>query len=455
LARAPRFPGGRLLGTATVPGACVVLGILAVECASFAGEEGLPVFPEAQGFGIRTPAGRGGKVIKVTTLAREGDGSLRAALEAKGPRVVVFEVAGVIDLRRSMLVIREPFVTVAGQTAPSPGVTVIGGGIQVRTRDVVIRHLRVRPGDKGGRGFEPDAISVGASDGSNVSNVVVDHCSFSWAIDENASVSGKNPCPHDVTYSNCIVAEGLSRATHSKGEHSKGTLVMDGCERVAIIRCLYAHNLRRSPYLKSGTSAVVVNNVIYDPGELALHLSRFGGRAPVASVVANVFIAGRSTPKGLGLISSMGGGILVHARENLALDVRGGPRPLLTKGGAGQVRKWNARSVRLKDSPPVWVEPLDVIPADQVARHLAENVGARPRDRDPVDRRIVAEVSSGGGRIINSQSQVGGHPRVRAVSRRLTIPADPGGDADGDGYTNLEEWLHEKARALERPWIGL
>ena len=130
--------------------------------------------------------GLGGEVIPVTTLASSGPGSLRAALETTGPRVVVFEVGGVIDLATESLAIQEPFVTIAGQTAPSPGITIIRGSLSIFTNDVVVQHLTVRPGDAGQAvGWEPDGISLGSAH-----DVIVDHCSVSWAVDENLTASG-------------------------------------------------------------------------------------------------------------------------------------------------------------------------------------------------------------------------------------------------------------------------
>nr|QQZ49223.1 hypothetical protein JKL49_19155 [Phenylobacterium glaciei] len=139
--------------------------------------------------GGRDPGGRGGRIIKVTTLASEGPGSFREALEAKGPRIIVFEVGGVIDLDRKTLKVEEPFVTIAGQTAPSPGITLIRGGMDVSAHDVVMQHIRVRPGEAGQpkkSGWEEDAFSTV----SGAYNVIVDHCTFTWATDENLSVSG-------------------------------------------------------------------------------------------------------------------------------------------------------------------------------------------------------------------------------------------------------------------------
>jgi hypothetical protein len=185
-------------------------------------------FPGAVGWARQTPGGRGGAILKVTNLDAEGPGSLKAALDTPGPRIIVFEVGGVLDLKRTSLDIKEPFVTIAGQTAPSPGITIVRGGIDVRTHDVVLRHLRVRTGADGQKkrsGWEADALStVGAY------NVVVDHCSFSWAIDENMSASGprfkgeteaewRKGTSHDITFSYNLAAEGLADSSHPKGEH--------------------------------------------------------------------------------------------------------------------------------------------------------------------------------------------------------------------------------------------
>src|SRR6478735_5646329 len=145
-------------------------------------------FPGAVGYAAHTAGGRGGQIIRVTTLASDGPGSLAAALETKGPRVIVFEVGGVIDLQMRELKITEPFLTVAGQTAPSPGITLIRTGFDILTHDVILQHIRSRTGSGGnarqGR-WDPDAIST-----VDAYNIIVDHCSMTWAIDENLSASG-------------------------------------------------------------------------------------------------------------------------------------------------------------------------------------------------------------------------------------------------------------------------
>jgi pectate lyase len=188
-------------------------------------------FPGAVGWAASTPGGRGGRIVKVTTLANDGDG--RCARRSPWPSRAssCSEVGGVIDLERQTLKITEPNVTIAGQTAPSPGVTLIQGGIDVLTHDVVLQHIRVRTGEAGqpkGGGWGEDAFSSqgGASD------VIVDHCTFMWATDENLSASGprftgakpddwRRGTSHRTTFSHNIIAAG-SRTRRTRSPRPKG-----------------------------------------------------------------------------------------------------------------------------------------------------------------------------------------------------------------------------------------
>ena len=230
--------------------------------------------------GDPTEGGKGGKILKVTTLAKDGPGSLAAALAMKGPRIIVFEVGGAIDLQKSGLVIEEPFVTIAGQTAPSPGITILRGGIDVKTHDVKISHLRVMMGDAGEpkrSGWEADAFSTVAAH-----NVVVENNSFMWAVDENMSASGprftgdtveewREGTSHDIIFRLNFAAEGLADSSHPKGEHSKGSLIHDNATNIVFDRNIWAHNVERSPLVKGGAQVLMVNNFIYDPGLRAVH----------------------------------------------------------------------------------------------------------------------------------------------------------------------------------------
>jgi hypothetical protein len=404
---------------------------------------GLPVFPGAQGFGSTTPAGRGGELVRVTSLAADGPGTLREALLKSGPRTVIFEVAGTIPITEP-LVVAEPFVTIAGQTAPEPGITVAGAGMVIVTHDVLLQHLRVRAGDAwdgpepGGR----DSLSItGAPDGSRlVHDVVIDHCSFSWAIDEGASTW--NPGVFDVTISRSLITENLSHSLHEEGEHSKGLLIGDHARRIAVLSNLFAHNRMRSPFVKGDVSALIVNNVIYNPGAEAIHLDDEEGAGPtLLTVAANLLVPGQDTEGDLPLVDALASVKTtseVYLFENDAAD-RDLKHATFAHGIWREIADYSAAAVR--------VLPLHILPAGGARALVLRDAGARPRDA--VDARVIADVEAGSGRIIDSPAQVGGLPMVAPVTRPLEPPPDPSGDADGDGYTNLEEWLHSYSSALE------
>ncbi|HPA18833.1 MAG TPA: right-handed parallel beta-helix repeat-containing protein [Verrucomicrobiae bacterium] len=429
--------------------------VLALAALISLGNGAVPVIPGASGFGMDTPAGRNGTIIRVTNLGASGEGSLRAALEAKGPRVVVFEVAGVIDMNGASLRIREPFLTLAGQTAPPPGITIIRGSIYIETHDVLIQHVRVRPGDAGRpkrSGWAPDGISTGSSAGQpGCHHVIVDHCSATWAVDENLTASGQRHegragTTHQATFSNCIVAEALYDSSHPKGRHSKGTLIHDHARDIAIIGNLYACNADRNPVLKPDASAVVVNNLIVNPGQRAIHgywtPSEYQGHMDtlkpwILTAIGNVVWCGADTTNTVSVIFAAADQGEVCARDNIGLDPQG--RPITQICG----------NPRLLDEPPSWPKGLKPLPSARVAAHVLKSAGAFPAQRDPIDRRIIEQAKSRQGRIIDSQEQVGGYPKTRPLRRELDPPANPDADDDGDGYTNLEEWLHAMAAKAE------
>ncbi|MEY2853968.1 MAG: pectate lyase [Pseudomonadota bacterium] len=382
-----------------------------------------PAFPGAQGWAATTPGGRGGKILRVTSLAAEGPGTLAEAIATQGPRIVVFEIAGAIDLDKRTLRVEQPFLTIAGQTAPSPGITLVRGGIDIVTHDVIVRHIRVRPGEAGAAkrgGPDFDAIStIGAHD------VVVDHCSLTWATDENLSASGtrftgstlaewRAGTSHRITFSNNLIAEGLAYSTHIKGEHSKGSLIHDNVQQILIVGNLYANNAERNPLFKGGVQGAIVNNLIYNPGQRAVHYNliaeEWGANAPVPgemTLIGNVLRAGPSTPQDIALLQFGGSGDLVlHARDNLAVDRLGRPLPMLARYTTARAR------VIEVDAPPGGAAPgISLIATEDVQDRVVREAGARPWDRDPVDSRIIADVIEGRGAIINSEQDVGGYPR--------------------------------------------
>jgi pectate lyase len=385
-------------------------------------------FPGAVGWAASTPGGRGGEILRVTRLEADGPGSLRAALDHDGPRIIVFEVAGVIDLDRATLRIGQPYVTIAGQTAPSPGITVIRGGLDVATHDVVIQHMRIRPGEAGaakGSDWGEDGIST-----ASAHNLIVDHCSLTWATDENLSASGprftgKSPddwrrgTSHRITFSHNIIAEGLADSTHPKFEHSKGSLIHDNVSEILIYGNLYAHNYERNPQFKGGVRGAIVNNFIFNPGQRAVHYNLMAlewGDVPFETgqmtAVGNVMRAGRSTELPIAFMMLGGHGDLEYfARDNMAVDRIGQPLPMLGRYATGKARIIETRE------PRVWWTGLDVLPAEQVEEWVLRNAGARPWDRDEHDIRVLADAAEGRGVIIDSEAEVGGYPDFEPTRR--------------------------------------
>jgi hypothetical protein len=393
-------------------------------------------------FGASTDGGIPGVVIRVTSLDNDGAGSLRRALEASGPRLVVFEVGGVIDLQGRSLVVRNPYLTVAGQTVPDPGITLIRGELAVETHDVVIQHIAVRPGDRGPQppAWAPDALGARRGTSGPVHDVVFDHCSATWAIDENLSVSGPadldmadgaDATSHDITLRSCLIAEGLSHATHPKGEHSKGTLVHDRVRNVAIIGCLYAHNRERNPRLKGSTTAVVADSLMYDWGSACVGVGARGNRKmlkPAEALLAgNVAIAGVDTRSRV-FVKSVDPGGRVFLRDDAAVDATGAALPM-ADGGVVQLA-----------AAPVWAPRLRISEPWQSAARVLRTAGSRPAHRDPIDTRIVRSVIDGTGRIIDSQEEVGGYPVRAATAHALVVP---------DGVEARRRWLDELSSALE------
>lgn len=378
---------------------------------------------------VRGPyGGAGGRIVRITSLAAEGPGSLDAALREEGPRIIVFEVGGVIDLGGEILGVRQPFVTIAGETAPGPGITLIRGGVRIRTHNVLMRHLHVRPGDAERApqsGWEVDGVVTE----SGAHDVIVDHCSITWATDENLSASGprfegasveqwREITSHRISFTNNIIAEGLSNATHSKGEHSKGSLIHDNVRDVLIAGNLYMNNRERNPLFKGGASGAVVNNLIYNPGRrflhYNLHATEWEGQPHQTgslAIVGNEFRAGPSTP-GESIAIALGGQgpLELHASDNLFTATAGATAP----APFGRFGDGSAQLLEIAAQTP-WPQDLQAQAAAGVAAAVLRNAGARPWARDPIDARLIADVEAGRGDVIDSQNEVGGYPNYAEV----------------------------------------
>jgi hypothetical protein len=380
------------------------------------GFAGMPVLPGVSGFGLDTKGGQGGKIIVVKNLNPNGEGSLAEALAFNGPRIIVFEVAGYINLVKKSLKIKNPYITIAGQTAPSPGITLINGGLGIGTHDVIIQHIKVRPGEAGAAkkgGWEVDGIGT---DGAY--NIIVDHCSTSWSTDENLSASGprfegKNPeewrqnTSHKITISNCIIAQGLSNSTHTKGEHSKGSLIHDNATEILVYGNLYADNVERNPFFKGGVQGAIVNNFIFNPGKAAIHYalveSEWVGHEWITgkmSVEGNCIEYGQNTSKTISA-GKFGGPVEVYWKDNQIIS-------------KNPVKEFSGKPVFV-EKRPVWPDGLVPYRASEIKDRVLKNAGAFPWDRDGIDQKIISGVRNGTGKIIDSETEAGGYPPIKPV----------------------------------------
>jgi hypothetical protein len=394
------------------------------------------VFPGAEGFGTDSVAGRGGQIIKVTNLNDSGVGSLRAAIATAGARIIVFEVGGHIKLQ-SDLTISQPYVTIAGQTAPFPGIQISGGRITIQTHNVLMQHIRARYGDYSGTN-ETHAMRII----SGAYKVVVDHCTFMWADDEVASIWTNDKSMYDITLSNSIVAEGL-------GSHGYGTIVgakyapspgPNWVNKISLVKNLYAHNHERSPSLSRDVNAVVINNLSYNAQWEFMALGLNNGPT-TASIIGNHFITGSANYGGAAIgVAATGVGSKIYQSDNRVT----GPysRNVFSDGTGSSVV-----------SQPPLVDGTTILPGSTVKDYVLRNVGAWPAYRDSAETRVIDEVRNGTGFHKNKIAEAGGWPTEynSMTSRSLSslLPANPNGDDDGNGYTNIEEFLYKMATQVE------
>ncbi len=446
----------------------ILLAALAVPAASLGGPAPVTpaapaaqvrAFPGADGFGAFTVGGRGGRVLRVTTLADSGPGSLRAAVEARGPRTVIFDIGGTIALQ-APLVIRHPGITIAGQTAPGDGITLRGHELRVATGEVIIRFIRVRVGDE--LGVEADAISLTAG-----RNIIIDHCSASWSTDETLSVSQQltrgDGQLDAVTVQWSIIAESLDQSVHSKGAHGYGSLVRGSAgSRYSFHHNLWAHHRARMPRPGNfadpaddpeGPVFDFTNNLFYNWGGDASDGAGYNvDRAAISrySFRANAYLPG---PQSQGLWAFV--------------ESAPGARAYFEGNSLNGVVPDQTSLVRMRrpaegyfSAEPFATGGLVARPATDVTDLLLARAGAS-RVRDAVDLRIVESVRTRSGAIINSQREVGGWPELAPgtpwvdsdgdgmpdsweTARGLDPrnPADGAGDSNDDGHTNLEDWLN-------------
>ena len=426
-----------------------LLALVAISTPSVRGAQ--LAFPEAEGFGRFSQGGRGGQVLFVTNLNDEGPGSLRAAVEAEGPRIVLFNVSGTIELQ-STLRILNPRITIAGQSAPGDGICLKRFPLNISADDAVVRYLRVRLGDEAGKLV--DGIDI-----SNAENVIVDHCSVSWTLDEGVNTyhGSKN-----ITIQWCLISEALHDSPLRNGHGFAASL---GGMNSSYHHNLLANNAGRNPSIAGEASNPTIdldfrNNVIFN-----WQKRRLDGRPESINVVNNYYKAGPASRELLTVVKMQcpDSGVFGkwHVDGNL-LETHLG-----TKRGKDLItiddRERSVSSVLVER--PVHFAPVHTDTPELAYEKVLNQAGAIQPKRDSHDERIIREVLSGrttfGDGIISSQSEVGGWPELRsspapvdsdadglpdAWERRYNPNADlswgSASDTDGDGYTNIEEYLN-------------
>jgi len=374
----------------------------------------------------------GASVIRVTSLADDGPGSLRVAVQSYAPKVIVFDIGGVIRLN-SDLKIATARTTIAGQSAPAP-VILTGASLRVRASDVVIQHIAVRPGP----GFSPDnrdAITIGGGT-RPIQDVRVENVSLSWSVDECADVAGG---ASNVTFRNNIVAEALRNAGHSGGNHSMGMLVNKDNQAISVTGNLFAANVFRNPAIARGGSVYVGHNLIADPGENAIHFYDVAGTTPLlASLVGNVVLAGPDTAKNVTAVQIPADMISTGAQIYISQN----------QSAAGMVT--NPGNFVFATSPPVGPPPGYSPPGD-VRGSASRYAGSRPSARDATDKQIVSAATSGTIRIIDDPAQAGGLPNPTPVQAAAAVPANPFEPSIRPGLLRIEAWLCMRHLSLGGP----
>jgi len=364
---------------------------------------GQPAFPGAEGFGAFTGGGRGGRMIYVDNLNDSGPGSLRAAIEAPGPRTVVFRVGGVIPLK-STLIINEPFLTMDGRHAPGAGILLRNHGIEVRTHDVVLRYFRVRVGDDDVRTGARPLNDYRAGSGEYAlyfiegsSNCIADHLSLSWSTTKILSTTKLSD---RITVQWCILSEALNFAEH-------GFASLAGGNRVTWHHNLFAHNLSRNVRFQGAVDADFRNNVVYDWGWAAAY-----GEFDRLNYVGNYLKAGPSTTQKPFLFFHNGEAVVMPGTIFLTNNfIEGEPKVpgVNTNNWRGMGYYYYDRTT-LGAAEPFPAPPVTTESPQAAYEHVLADAGATLPKRDAVDERVVRETRAGTGHIINWVKDAGGWP---------------------------------------------
>lgn len=432
-------------------------------------------FPEAEGCGAKSKGGRGGRVIEVTNLNSEGPGSLREAMEdASEPRIVVFRVGGIINLEKTVkypdgfIHVTNPYLTVAGQTAPGGGI-LVRGGIYLNANDVVIRFISIRLGKAPGNDFLYKA-GVDIEDGSN--NLIVDHISVSWANDDTINLwPGINSPLHDLTFSWNLIAEGIRRDSPDPAVSTASQAMMFGgnnpnTTNVTVHHNAMMHFTNRLPYAQN-KDIVVANNLMYHG--LWLMTQLHGGVK--ADIIGNIY---KRIPPEQGkteVYTEDDRGVPERIPGNPSIFIKGNIGPSQPDPNGDNWAMVPDQSLVRRLSPlPLPTYPITMHSTDVLENVILEDVGNSRRldengnwvkRRDSVDTRLVNEYRDGTGICPFSEDEVGGFPVIadgtpyedtdhdgmpEAWEQKYGLnpnsPADANQDVDSDGYTNIEEFLN-------------
>ena len=445
----------------------------------FAGQlMALPAFPGAEGAGADTVGGRGGKVIEVTNLNDSGPGSLRAAVEASGPRIVVFKVAGLVTLE-STLYINNPYITIAGQTAPDGGITIKGHHFYLQTHDVIMRYLKLREGSHIGSSRKEHSGAQGLSIGvgGGVYNVIFDHLSTSWTNAKNVALWSSFKPAHDITFQWNIFAEGLNYDGAASGFLTGSSSNPDDIKGIAIHHNYFAHFSNRMPLIKI-KEAKVVNNIIYNWQWWAT--SVYGNS--FTDIIGNMYKKGplnvNNAAKDLEFDfrrSYDGGAHGPLGDPQIYLSGNRGPsNPTGTDANNAQWKMTHSGTVfKRSDHTPLslYTIPITIDPVDSMIKEVLEKAGAYQRinekgqwvaNRDTIDKRQIKEYFSGTGGYPKRETDVGGyiisypwgkgykdsdHDGMSDVWEQMYHlnphnAGDGSQDQDSDGYTNVEEFIN-------------
>lgn len=420
-------------------------------------------FPTAEGAGAYSIGGRGGDTYHVTNLNDSGAGSLRDGITtATGPRTIVFDLSGTIGLNTDIRV-NKPFITIAGQTAPGDGITIAGRSVIVdSTQHVIIRYMRFRPGDIRCPAMQGDSLWVTRS-----KDVMIDHVSASWSIDESLSVTDSDR----VSVQWSFISESLNLSCHLTDDgtaferHGYGALIRFGNGRISYHHNFFSHHFNRNPRVGDDITLDFVNNVIYDWGTDASYSGNASEGITKVNYVGNYLVAGPNTPLSKRARAFNGGSVntWIYQSGNVIDSNVNGVRDGTDTGWAMFANLYTQQAAPLDPARNRTTDSAIEIDA-QTAVNAYTNVIATAgasRTRDAVDNRMISQLNSETGAMINSQTEVGGFPLLNSAPAPIDTDQDGIPDTweiarglnpnnandanaiDANGYSYLENYVNQ------------